>query len=79
MNSEVIVYTTPFCVSCEQLKAYLNKRGVEFVQKDLMMDEDAADLLENKNIRSTPALQVGSEIYAGADLAPDKIDALLGI
>jgi glutaredoxin len=76
---EVIVYTTPFCVSCDQLKSYLTKNGIAFVQKDLMMDEDAADLLDDHNIRSAPALQIDGKLYGGADLSPEKVDALLGI
>ena len=40
--ANVIVYSTPLCVPCDQLKSYLRERGVDFTAKDLMMDEDAA-------------------------------------
>ncbi len=79
MASEVIIYSTPFCAPCEQLKRYLSAMGVEFIVKDLMMDEEAAELMERKNIHSAPALQINGEIYAGEQLAPDKIDALFGL
>ena len=79
MSSEVIVYSTPLCAPCEQLKAYLRTMGIDFIVKDLMMDEDAAELMDSKNIHSAPALQINGEIYAGAQLAPDKIDTLLGL
>ena len=52
---------------------------VEFVVKDLMMDEDAADRLDDLGIRSTPALEVNGEVYAGAQLTPEKVDDLLGL
>ena len=79
MAQRIIVYTTPLCRPCEQLKAYLKAHDVEFDVKDLLMDEAAADLLESRNIRSTPALQIGDEIYAGPQLAPQNVDKLLGL
>jgi len=43
MSSEVIIYSTPLCAPCEQLKRYLSAMEVEFVVKDLLMDEEAAE------------------------------------
>ena len=43
MADKVIVYSTPLCAPCEQVKAYLRRHGVDFVVKDLLMDEDAED------------------------------------
>lgn len=79
MAREVIVYSTPICAPCEALKRYLRSRGVEFTVKDLMMDEDAALFLEDRNIRTTPVLQVDGELLAGNHLKTEKIDALLGL
>lgn len=79
MAQRIIVYTTPLCRPCEQLKAYLRAHDVAFDIKDLLMDDAAADLLESRNIRSTPALQIDDEIYAGPQLAPQNIDVLLGL
>ncbi len=79
MAREVIVYSTPICAPCEALKRYLRERGVEFTVKDLMMDEDAALFLEDRNIRTTPVLQVDGEILSGNHLKAEKIDALLGL
>ncbi len=76
---EVIVYTTPFCVPCEQLKRYLDSQGVPFTTRDLMMDEDAQDKIDDAGIRSTPILEVDGELYAGEALAPGKICALLDL
>jgi glutaredoxin len=75
----VIVYSTPLCQPCEQLKNYLRKRGVEFEGKDLMMDEDAAEFIDSHNIRTSPVLQVDDQLLYGADLQPEKINALLGL
>ena len=77
--AEVIVYSTPLCQPCEQLKNYLRERGVAFTAKDLMMDEDAAEFIDERNIRTSPVLQVGDTLLHGRDLEPVKIDALLGL
>lgn len=74
---DVIVYSTPLCVPCEQLKGYLRAKGVSFTVKDLLMDEEAAELMDSLNIRSAPALGIDGRVYAGADLDPGRIDILL--
>ena len=76
---EIVVYSTPFCVPCEALKRFLTENGVPFVNKDLMMDEDAAELVESRNIRSSPVLGVGGELYAGRALERDNLIAVLGL
>lgn len=78
-EQEVIVYTTPFCVPCDQLKSYLESHGVAFTTRDLMMDEDAQDKIDDAGIRSTPILEVDGELYAGPALAPEKVKALLNL
>lgn len=79
MDRPVIVYSTPLCVPCEQLKRYLAAHDVSFVTKDLMMDEDAAEFVEGRGIRTSPVLQVGETLLHGNDLEPSNIDALLGL
>lgn len=74
-HPEVIVYSTALCAPCERLKQHLAARGVPFVVKDPMMDEDAAEFLEERDIMTTPVLSVGDELVIGYD---DKaVDALL--
>jgi adenosylhomocysteine nucleosidase len=79
MTKKVVLYTTPMCGPCEQVKNYLTALGVEFEVIDVMMDEEAADLLDSKGIRSAPALAVGDAFAAGAALNTDKIDEMLGL
>jgi glutaredoxin len=73
----VIVYSSPLCAPCERLKEYLRSRGVEFTVVDVMIDEAAAELLESRNIRSTPVLSVDGELVVGFQREP--IDKLLGL
>ena len=75
---DVVVYTTPLCAPCEQLKRYLEANGIGFTTRDLMMDEEAQDRIDDAGIRSTPILEVDGELYAGEALAPEKVKALLG-
>ena len=79
MAEPVIVYSTPFCAPCEKLKRYLKAQDVEFSVVDLMMDEEAADLMASKKLYSAPVLRVGEQFLAGQNLVPEKIDAALGI
>lgn len=72
---EVTVYSTALCSPCEHLKSHLTESGVAFVVKDPMMDEEAAEFLEDRNIRSTPVLTVGDHVVIGFDRA--KIDEAL--
>ena len=78
-DRDVVVYTTPFCVPCEQLKRYLDTHGIVFTTRDLMMDEDAQDKVDDAGIRSTPVLEVNGELYAGEALSPEKIRAVLDL
>jgi glutaredoxin len=77
VSQSVIVYTTPLCVPCEALKRALKVRGVPFRTVDLLMDEEAAERLEEQGIRSAPALEVDGRFYTGAALADDRLDTLL--
>jgi len=38
----VVLYTTPTCGYCHQLKAYLHRRGVPFTEHDVSRDRQAA-------------------------------------
>jgi glutaredoxin-like protein NrdH len=73
----VTVYTTPLCAPCEALKRTLVARGIAFRTVDLLMDEEAAERLEEHGIRSAPALEVDGRLYSGAALTGDRLDALL--
>ena len=77
MSPSVIVYSTPLCAPCEALKRALKARGISFRTVDLLLDEAAAERLEDQGIRSAPALEIDGRLYAGAALAEDRLDGLL--
>ena len=70
---------SPFCAPCEALKKFLNDRNVDYTVRDLMMDEDAQDRLDEFGIRSTPALEIDGQLYAGDALNPQSVKDLLNL
>ena len=79
MARSLVVNTTPLCAPCEVLKRILATEGLAFEVKDLLVDDEAAALLERRGIRSAPALGIDDEIYAGDDLKPERLMALLDL
>ena len=79
MTRELIVYSTPLCAPCEALKRILTLERLSFEVKDLLVDEDAASLMERHGIRTSPALGIDGEIFAGDDLRPERLVALLDL
>lgn len=75
MAQEIVVYSSPLCPPCEGLKTYLRSRGIKFTVRDVMVDEEAAEFLESRNIRSTPVLSVNGELVVGFER--ERIDELL--
>jgi glutaredoxin-like protein NrdH len=49
------------------------------VAKDLMMDEEAAERIEDLGIRSSPVLEVDGRFYSGAQLTPEHLAGVLGL
>ena len=76
---KLVVYSSPLCAPCEALKRLLASEGLDFEVRDVMVDEDAARLLESRGIRTTPVLGIDDRYYAGDDLAPDRLVALLDL
>ncbi len=66
---QLTVFSSPLCGPCERMKAWLSERGHPFAVRDVMMDEEAGELLESRDIRTTPVLQVGDEFIVGFDVA----------
>ncbi|MGY9054506.1 MAG: glutaredoxin family protein [Alphaproteobacteria bacterium] len=76
---DVVVYTTPMCAPCDALKRYLSAHDVPFRVRDLMMDEDAQDRLDEARIRSSPVLEIDGELFAGDALNQDNVRQLLDL
>ncbi len=77
-TSQVIVYSTTWCAFCKTEKQYLDKLGVNYVEKDIEADKEAYNELMSKNggaFQGVPVTDIGGELVLGFDRA--KIDTLL--
>lgn len=72
-EAPVIVYKTSWCGVCKQLESYLQRKGVQYVAKDIEKDRDAAAELQAKAKQagvptgSVPMVDVGGKLLRGFD------------
>jgi len=66
----VIVYSTPSCGYCHQVKEFLSQRGVKFTERDVSIDRAAADEMVSKTGQmGVPVITVDNEVVVGFDRA----------
>lgn len=70
----VIVYSNPNCVQCEQTKKYLTLKEIPFESKMIDKSPEIHPLIEEKGYRSAPIVVVGEESWSGFRL--DKLSSL---
>lgn len=74
--SDITVYTTPQCPSCHKAKEYLENQGVDYEEKNVAEDREAADqMIDLTGQRSVPVIAKGSLYVVG--YSPENIDKLL--
>jgi glutaredoxin len=72
-EAPVIVYKTSWCGVCKQLESYLQRKGIEYVAKDIEQDRTAAAELAAKAKQagvptgSVPMIDVGGKLLRGFD------------
>jgi len=80
-GEDVVVYKTDWCGVCKQLTAYLDRKGVKYVAKDIEKDPVAASELraksEKKGLKtgSVPVIDVRGELMVGFDRG--RLESLL--
>jgi glutaredoxin len=80
-GGDVIVYKTDWCGVCKQLTAYLDRKGVAYVAKDIEKDPAAAAEMrakaDKKGVKtgSVPIVDVRGELMVGFDRA--RLEKLL--
>jgi glutaredoxin len=78
----VIIYGASWCGACHQAAAYLKKKGVPFVEKDVEEDANAAREMQSKLARagkrggSIPVLDVRGKVMVGFN--PQEVELALG-
>lgn len=73
---DVTVYTAPWCGWCRKTLAFLDARGIDYVNKNIEADEDWAEELEEKTGgRGIPLVEIDGVSIHGYN--PAKMAALL--
>jgi len=74
----VIIYSTPTCVYCKLAKDFFKQNNVEFVEKDVFMDEAArTEMLQKTGQMAVPVIDVDGKIMVGFDKG--HLKELLGV
>lgn len=75
-NSKITIYSTPACGFCHMEKEWLTKLGVDFISKDITMDEEAYyEAIKKAGQPVVPITDIDGEIIVGFDRP--KIEAKL--
>lgn len=78
MAKSVIVYSTPNCPWCIQLKQFLKENNILFLDWDVSVDKFAADEMVKKSGQmGVPVSDIDGEIVVGFD--KEKIKSALGL
>lgn len=76
MERKVIVYSTPSCPFCNNVKSYLMQKGIEFEEHDVSADrEKAIEMYKKSGSKSVPVIDVEGKIVVGFD--PAKLEKAL--
>ena len=80
----VRIYTTPICPYCARAKSLLKKKGADFEEIDVLMDNAARREMEDRSggARTVPQIFIGDAHVGGCDdlhalEREGKLDALL--
>lgn len=72
---EIIIYSTDSCSHCQSVKAYLDRKGFSYEDKNVQSDKTARQELMDKGYHGVPIIVIGGVDVVGFD--KEKIDQLL--
>ena len=64
-HPQVIIYTTPTCPDCRTLKAWLEREGIAFEERDLSDPKIMAEAKARTGVRVAPITLVGEAVFYG--------------
>nr|WP_246351389.1 glutaredoxin family protein [Deinobacterium chartae] len=72
------MYTTPTCPDCHALKRYLERRGVNYLEKNLEDPAVSDEAKQRYGVRIAPVTVIGEQVFWGtfAEQRP-RLDAAL--
>lgn len=66
MPKEIIVYSTPTCPACQQVKEYLKSNGISYQDYDVASDSEARqEMAEKTGSMSVPTLLIDGQTVIG--------------
>lgn len=75
-TTNVVIYSSPTCGYCHMAMDYFKSKGVDFVEKDISVDQNALRwVLEKVGQAVTPIITIGDTVIVGYDRP--KIDEAL--
>ncbi len=78
MEKKVIIYTTPTCMYCNMLKAYLDDNNVNYESYDVSEDQEKARyMVEKTGQMGVPVIEIDGEFIVGFD--QERIKELLNL
>lgn len=78
IQESVIVYSTPTCPICKQLKDFLNEKNIEFEDINVAEDQEKAkEIAEKTGQMGVPVIQIGDNLVVGFD--KEKLKEALNI
>jgi glutaredoxin len=64
-HPEVVVYTTATCPDCRALKAWLDREGIAYEERDLSDPRVMAEAKARTGVRVAPITLVGEKVFYG--------------
>jgi glutaredoxin len=64
-HPQVIIYTTPTCPDCRALKAWLDREGIAYEERDLSDPRIMAEAKARTGVRVAPISLVGEKVFYG--------------
>lgn len=64
-HPHAIIYTTPTCPDCRMLKAWLEREGIAYEERDLTDPEIGAEAKARTGVRVAPITLVGEKVFYG--------------
>ena len=65
LHADIEIYTTPQCPYCRDAKAYMDERGIDYLEKDVETDLEARKEFHQRGGRGVPYLFVYGEPMRG--------------
>lgn len=81
MPREIKVFINPSCSPCNELKKWLNKKNISFVERDVVNEQEAINEFTRIDGQYTPTTLItdGEDKFEIIGYNPAKIDRILSL